>query len=60
MVVLSLGWSATGPGTRFFAEVERSQTRARARETRPGSSRSIVLYPAIHTVRLGAEMPINR
>jgi hypothetical protein len=60
MAVLSLGWSATGPGTRFFAELERAQTRVRALETTRSSSRSIVLYPAYHTVRFGAEMPINR
>jgi len=68
LVVWTAGWSTRGEGNRFFADFERAQTRLRATEVDYHSSRvtlsgpparSIVLHPAVHTVRVGIEVPMR-
>ena len=68
LTVLTAGWSTRGQGNRFFADFERAQIRLRATEVNYNSftvtpswppTRSIVLHPVVHTVRLGIEVPLR-
>jgi len=63
LTVLTAGWSTRGPGKRFFADIERAQTRLHATERHnfptPGFSQPIVLRPVVHTVRAGFEIPLR-
>jgi hypothetical protein len=64
--VLAIAWSTRGEGMRFLIEGERAQTRVRAQEVHhnwathePDVARSIVLYPVVHTLRIGFEWPLR-
>jgi hypothetical protein len=64
--VLAIAWSTRGPRARFLIEAERAQTRVRAEErhhdftnSAVDLSRSIVLRPVYHTVRIGVELPLG-
>src|SRR5262245_28518121 len=63
LTVLNAGWSTRGEGKRFFAEIERAQTRLRATEVHnfptPGFTQPIVLHPVVYTVRAGIEIPLR-
>jgi hypothetical protein len=57
------GWSTRGDGKRFFAEMERAQTRLHANERHnlatPSFTQPIVLHPVVYTVRAGIEIPFR-
>jgi hypothetical protein len=63
LTVLTAGWSTRGNGKRFFAEMERAQTRLRGTETHnvatPSFTQPIVLRPVVYTVRVGLEVPLR-
>jgi hypothetical protein len=66
LAVMAIGWSTRGQRARFLIEGERAQTRVRAEEVhrswaaqQPGVTRPIVLYPAVHTFRMGVELPLR-
>jgi len=62
LTVLTAGWSTRGPGKRFFAEIERAQTRLRATEAHnfpPSFTQQIVVHPVVYTVRAGVEIPLR-
>jgi hypothetical protein len=65
--VVAIGTGTRGPGTRFFVEFERSQTRLHATEvrqsaepTQPDLRTAIVVHPVWHSLRLGIEWPLHR
>jgi hypothetical protein len=65
LAVMAIGWSTRGQRMRFLIEGERAQTRVRGEEVhhsdgqQPDVTRPIVVYPAIHTFRMGVEWPLR-
>jgi hypothetical protein len=63
LTVLTAGWSTRGDGKRFFAEMERAQTRLHANERHnlatPSFTQPIVLRPVVYAVRAGIEIPFR-